>query len=250
MKRVMHYIIGYLFVGMLLASCSHSKQMFVSDAYLNPLTDSILKVENQQDYVITTDDKISISVWNHDDLSIGSVFGIYNSNEVYGKWVYVDAEGFVKVPQLGKVKLGGLTLDQANERMAKLLAKYIKDPIVVVKVLNNSVSVLGEVRTPGTFLLEEEYNSLWEIVSKAEGFEYYADLENVKLIRGGAHNPRIYLLDLTEENSYMYHNFKILPDDVIYIPANKGKDVDKKSGRIIPITAIITTAVLVITQIN
>ncbi|RZJ33961.1 MAG: hypothetical protein EOO18_08660, partial [Chryseobacterium sp.] len=36
------------------------------------------------EYKIRKDDKITLSVWGQDDLSVGSVYGIYNSNEVYG----------------------------------------------------------------------------------------------------------------------------------------------------------------------
>lgn len=249
-NHILTIMLTLISTSILLSSCSQSKQLFNAESYLDPATDSLLVIDNKSTYRIQQNDKVSLSIWNHDDLSIGSLFGIYNSNEVYGKWVLVDKEGFITIPKLGKIKVINKTCDEAAAMISKMLAKTIKEPIVVVKVLNNSVTIIGEVRTPGTFVIEEEYFNLWQLVSKAEGFEYYADLENVKLIRGSEDNPRIYLLNLTEDNSHKIHNFKLLPGDVIYVPANKGKDVEKKSGRIIPITAIITTAVLLFTQIN
>ena len=42
-------------------------------------------IDHNYQHVLAPDDKISISVWNHDDLSIGSSFSIYNTNESFGK---------------------------------------------------------------------------------------------------------------------------------------------------------------------
>ena len=50
-------------------------------------------------YTLKKDDKINISIWDHDDMSVGSIYGIYNSNEVYGKWLMLDADGNVEVPK-------------------------------------------------------------------------------------------------------------------------------------------------------
>ena len=70
---------------------------------------------------IKADDKISVSIWNHDDMSVGSVFSIYNSNESFGKWVLVNHEGYVSLPKIGSIKLAGLSCDEAK---VILIEKY------------------------------------------------------------------------------------------------------------------------------
>ena len=94
----------------------------------------LVKSDTVHYQTIKTDDKISLSIWNHDDMSIGSVFSIYNSNEAYGKWVLVDKAGFVSFPKIGKVKVSGLNCPQAADTLQALFAKYLVDPIIVVKV--------------------------------------------------------------------------------------------------------------------
>jgi polysaccharide export outer membrane protein len=59
------------------------------------------------EYRIRKDDKITLSVWGEDDLSVGSVYGIYNSNEVYGKWLLVDINGNIEIPKLGTTPVVG-----------------------------------------------------------------------------------------------------------------------------------------------
>ena len=63
--------------------------------------DSAFLFDPNYQYIIRKDDKVNISVWGQEDISVGSVYGIYNSNEVYGKWLLVDANGCIEVPKIG-----------------------------------------------------------------------------------------------------------------------------------------------------
>lgn len=197
----------------------------------------------EQEQVIATDDKISVSIWNHDDLSVGSVFGIYNSNEVYGKWVLVDSEGFVTLPKIGKVKIGGLTTVEAAEKLKNPYSKFIIDPVIVVKVLNREVTVLGEVATPGNYLLEKEKNSLFELLGRAGGLNYYGNTKEVKLIR----DDKEYDLNLTDMGEFVQNNIMLRKGDIVYVPTKKGKNLDKKAPTIISIASVATTLVVVVT---
>ena len=66
--------------------------------------------------VLSPGDKISLSVWGHDELSVGSVHSVYSIPEEAGKWLQIDESGDANLPQIGKVKLEGLTLLKAEEK--------------------------------------------------------------------------------------------------------------------------------------
>lgn len=238
-----------LLVG-LLASCSthrlyqHDKSITINDSLLQEWTDTTLA------YHIHPDDKISLSVWGHDDLSIGSLFGIYNSNEVYGKWVMVDAYGQITLPKIGRVNVAGLTCREAEDTLRIHLSRFIVDPILSVKVLNREVTVLGEVRDPGTFLLEKEHHHLLEILGKAGGFNDYADLSAVRIVRQGTDGPKELLLDLRVSEQLRQLPLWMANGDVVYIPPRKGKMFDKKIPTIIPFTSALTAIVILFSLIN
>ena len=99
-------------------------------------------------YQLRPDDKVSVSVWDHEELSVGSIYGIYNSNEVYGKWLLVDAEGSLLLPKTGKLKVGGMTIAAATDAVVREYSRLIPQPLVTLKVLNREVTVLGEVKSP------------------------------------------------------------------------------------------------------
>lgn len=193
-------------------------------------------------HTIKTDDKVSVSIWNHDDLSVGSVFGIYNSNEVYGKWVLVDKSGFIELPKIGRVNVGGLSTTEAANQLKTPYSKFIKDPIIVVKVLNREVTVLGEVATPGNYLLEKEKNSLFELLGKAGGINYYGNAAELKLIRGN----KEFDLDLTSMAEFTQNNIILRAGDIIYVPIKSGKNLDKKAPTIISIASVATTLVVIL----
>lgn len=202
------------------------------------------------EYRIKTNDKLSVSIWGHDDLSVGSVFGIYNSNEVYGKWVLVDWEGRVSLPQIGQIQVEGFTTIQIADLLKTRYSEYIQNPIIVVKVLNKKVSLLGALNNPSTIVLDEEKVPLMELIGKAEGFDYYADKSKVKLIRkvGGA--SKEYILDLTKMDIYDQANILIRPGDIIYVPNKNGKAFDKKSGRMLPFLGLISSVAVIFSVVK
>ncbi|MBL4710085.1 MAG: polysaccharide export protein [Flavobacteriales bacterium] len=227
-------------LGLTLQSCA-TQNLFLpnNDASNSPDYRVLL---GKQVHNIQPDDKISVSIWNHNDLSVGSVFGIYNSNEVYGKWVLVNQKGEVNLPRIACIQLAGLTTEEAAQILREQYSFYIVDPIVVVKVLNRELTVLGEVFTPGTYLLEKEENTLFEMIGKAGGLGFYADKKHVKLIRDDIE----YELDLTEMEDFVQNNITLIANDILYIPTNKGKSIDKKAPTIISFVSIATTIVVIL----
>lgn len=224
----------------LLQSCTVQNLFESSGQTRTPLDSSLFKHEYK--YTLRSDDKISVSIWNHDDLSVGSIFGIYNSNEVYGKWVIISQEGFVELPQIGPIHIAGLNTVSAADKLKDLYSKYIVDPIIIVKVLNREVTVLGEVLDPGNHILEKEKNTLFEIIGKAGGMDFYADKKQVKLIRDNVE----YDFDLTKMESFTLNNIILHNGDIIYVNSKKGKTLDKKAPTVLAFSSIATTIVVIL----
>jgi len=202
------------------------------------------------EYNIRPEDKLSVSIWGHDDLSLGSVFGIYNSNEVYGKWVLVDRDGNIVLPQIGQVQAANLTTNQLTDSLKQSYSKFIVDPIIVVKVLNKRISLLGAVNQASRMTLDEDQVPLLEVIAKAEGFDFYADRSRIQLIREKNGLPKEYIIDLTQMAAYQQSNIFIRPGDVIYVPNKNGKAFDKKSNRLIPFLGVISSLAVLISVVK
>ncbi len=202
------------------------------------------------EHQLRPDDKISLSVWNHDDLSIGSLYGIYNSNEVYGKWILIDKAGEAAIPGIGKIKLGGLNTRQAADSVKKLLSIKVVNPVVVIKVLNLQTTILGEVKNPGTYLLEKEYHTLPELIGRAGGINYYGDVKHIKLIRTSGGIKKEFIVDLSKTETPGKPYPAIRPDDIIYVPPRGSQVFDKQIPSIIPIASLLSTIAVIITVLG
>lgn len=237
-----------LFAALTLTSCA-TQNLFEQTAHNEPdkrFIDSVFNNDTDYQYVLKKDDKVNVSVWDNDDLSVGSIYGIYNSNEVYGKWLMIDANGNVNIPKLGEVNLAGLTLIDARSKLQGLFRKWIVNPIVDVKVLNKEITILGELKTPGRYLLEKDRNTLVEAIGKAGDFDFYANKKKIQVIRMVRNQPVSITVDLTKAESYLAANILLKPGDVIYVPSRKGKVWDKRAGStIVPIATAISSAVLI-----
>ena len=207
--------------------------------------DSNFRFSENYKYTIRKNDKISISVWLQDELSVGSVYGVYNSNEIYGKWLLVDDEGAIDIPRLGKQVVEGMTVIELKNFLKNTFSKWLVNPVVDVKILNKQVSVLGEVRVPQTMTIDKEENNLLELISKAGGFEFYADLKYVKVVRPFGDSVLVENVDLRKSGDYMSKNIQVHPGDIVIVPSKKYKQFDKRISTIIPFaTSLSTFAVL------
>jgi polysaccharide export outer membrane protein len=107
------------------------------------------------DYVVGAQDVLAITVWDQPDLS--------------GKFT-VEADGSFTFPLIGRVQAGGLTLRAIEAELLKRLQDgYFKHPQITLTVdtyRSQRVFIVGEVRTPGTYVLTGDM-SLIEALSRA-----------------------------------------------------------------------------------
>lgn len=69
----------------------------------------------------------------------------------------VSDEGTIEFPVLGTIEVEGMTNIELSARIKEMLAEYVDDPIVNVRIMNFHVSVLGEVNRPGRFPIEDDH---------------------------------------------------------------------------------------------
>lgn len=245
----MKYIAYFLLYITALSSCKTHNLLVEKKGesrFQHQKPDSAFLYDESYEYRIVKDDKISMSVWGHDDLSIGSLFGIYNSNEVYGKWVMVDNKGQITLPKVGYFHIQGLTVMQAKDSLQKVYAKWLVNPVIEVKVLNKEITILGELKNPGKYLVEKDMTSLFDIIARAGDFEPYANKKTIKVVRQFGKEVKMINVDITKADNYLNRNIQLHPGDVVVVPSKKSKDFEKRISTIIPLASSATAAAIVI----
>jgi polysaccharide export outer membrane protein len=122
-------------------------------------------------YIIGVADRLRVSVWQNDKLSLENV--------------PVRPDGKITVPLLDDVQAAGLTTDELKAVVTEELREYIEDPTVTVAVLaanSQRAFVLGEVRNSGPISLSLETRVL-DAITSAGGFSQFAKKSQVRVLR-------------------------------------------------------------------
>ena len=137
----------------------------------------------------------------------------------------VNNQGEIDFPVLGKLKVGGLTKNEAESMIREKLQPYLKEtPIVTVRMANYKISVLGEVKNPGTFTVSNEKVNVLEALAMAGDMTIYGIRDNVKLIREDSTGKReIVTLNLNDQDILQSPYYYLQQNDILYVTPNKTK---------------------------
>jgi polysaccharide export outer membrane protein len=162
----------------------------------------------------------------------------------------VDEAGNVNLPLAGKIKVAGLSIKDANALVTERLNRYLKDPSVNIRQLNQKVTVIGEVNRPGVLNLLNAQTSLPELIGMAGDLTIFGRRDNVMLIRTKNDKREVVRLDLTSRNVLNSPYFFVQNNDVIYIePRNSRVTAADRTVQLLPIVLGLTSTVLVLVSI-
>ena len=137
---------------------------------------------------------------------------------------HVDHHGMINFPFLGKIRLEGYTIDEAHDVMREEAQKLLGERIRVdVRLINNVVNVMGEVRSEGNFNMTRSKISIFEAIALAGGFTDYARRGEVKVFRTVDGEYFVYSVDLTSGKLIGENMFYVFPNDVIYVEPMRAK---------------------------
>lgn len=133
----------------------------------------------------------------------------------------VDVEGTIEFPILGKIKVAGLSKVEAITQIKELLKDHVKDAVVNLRILNFEVTVLGEVKNPGTFTISSERITLLEALGKAGDLTIYGKRKNILLIREENGVKSTHRIDLTKSDFINSPYYYLAQNDVVYVEPNR-----------------------------
>lgn len=147
------------------------------------------------------------------------------SNETAIQKYLVDNEGYIDFPVLGKIKVADLTKNEVESSIKEKLKPYLKEtPVVIVRMVNYKISVIGEVNRPNTYTITNEKVNVLEALALAGDLTIYGKRDNVKLMRESSDGKRVVItLDLTDKNLINSPYFYLQQNDVLYVEPNKTK---------------------------
>ena len=147
----------------------------------------------------------------------------------------------MELPEVGKVSLGGLTLDEAESTIEQVYSKDYVDPYVLLQVVNNRVLVFpGEAGQATVITLENQNTSVIEALAQAGGIRQRGRSKEVKLIRQRGEDNLVYLMDLSTLDGLEAARTIVQANDIIYVESNP-QVVREVLSDVSPVAQLITT---------
>lgn len=159
----------------------------------------------------------------------------------------VDNNGMIRFPLLGDVSVGGKTRGEIESSIKTELTEYISDVVVDVRIMNFKVTVLGEVKNPGVYTIQDERVSLPQAIGLAGDLTEDGDRNNITVIREIDGKRQVENIDVTNTEFFNSAFFNLKQNDVVYVqPSLKGV---KKSGFIPDVPALLSLFTIVLSTV-
>ena len=173
----------------------------------------------QPEYRLAPNDKVHFRLFTNDGESLIDPIDPTAQQTEMGQQTYtIEFDGMVKLPVLGRVKLGGFTIREAERFLEEQFASYYNYPFVQLRVTNNRVMVFpgGRGGTASVVYLVNPNTTLFEALALAGGI-VDGKAHRVKLIRGDLADPQVFLIDLSTIEGVSNANMVVQANDIIYV---------------------------------
>ena len=162
-------------------------------------------------------------------------------NQQGGVTYLVKPDGLVELPELGDIRLEGLTIEEAEALLEEAYASFYNDPFVILRVQNNRVYIFpGETGKASVVTLENMNTTLLEVLALSGGIGNRANASKVKLIRRTEQGNEIYKMDLSTIEGLDAANTVVQAYDIIYVEPMP-QLVRETTESLTPITSLIST---------
>ena len=242
-------ILSLITTALLVSSCVTNKKLTylqseeVREEFIaiTPATYIIQPYDNLYIRVVTPDPKLA-DMFNTMSATVSSISVTEQSADMLS--YTVDDDGAIELPYAGRFMVAGKTLKIVKTELDIALKSYIADAVVTVKMVNNYVSIIGEVQRPGKYPIYKDRLNIFQALAMAGDLDKYSNRQKLQIIRQTPDGNTVKEFSLKDRSILGSQFFYVMPNDVIYAPPMKGRFFQMDAFPYSVILSTITTFVL------
>lgn len=221
------------------------------------IIDSINYQHNFFDYKVQPGDILNIvissigssefEIFNKEYESLGNIQ--MGESSIFLNGYLVNSDGEIYLPITGTIKVSDLTIEEINSKVEEILSDYIKHFTVNIKLSIFKVTIIGEVRNPGTFNVYNTQINIIQALGMAGDITDLGNRKAIKIIRKTPTGSLTFLIDSSTDQIIGSKEFYLHPNDIIYVEPLKAK-VLRVNSPAIQITLSVLTLGLIILNLT
>lgn len=188
-----------------------------------PIVKTTFKPQDIVSIVVSSSDQESATPFNTSLSAIKTDKDVSNNLSPKKSMYLIDTDGWIDFPVLGKLKIAGLSTTEVKEIIKNKLKNYLKQPTILVRLENFKITILGEVRNPGPFVINNERVTLIEAIGLAGDLNINGMRTNITVIREENNKQTIHKVDITSKEIFNSPVYYLKQNDVVYITPNDAK---------------------------
>lgn len=245
-----------LLLTILLSSCVSKKKIIyfqndqISQTEINNTYKTIFKPDDLLQITVSSIDLEAVKPFNLPAVSFSTTNTVVGNPQQQN--YLIDNSGFIDFPILGKIKIAGLSRAEAIKLLKdRLDPEYVKKPTINIRISNFTVTILGDVKKPGTYTVPDERITVLEVIGLA-GDLNISGVRDIEVIREENKEKKVYKIDLRSKKVFSSPAYYLQQNDVVYIKPNKSSYQDaaynKNTGLFISLSSVLVALISVLTR--
>ena len=260
-KYILFYLPGLLLI---ISSCGINSNLMFKTGKDDKVITKDIPLAPTEAYRLAPDDKFFFTLYTDNgkriiDLQSGAEMGVEGMTSGgagmrMGMRNSIDylirPDGIVQLPIIGEVNLTGLTVMEAQDKLAELYSKTYNKPYVQLEVSNRRVIVFpGSGGEAAVVPIVNNNTTLMEAIAIAGGITDRGRAKKIKVMRKTPEGRAVYEIDLSTLDGLMYADMVVQANDYIYIQPTP--QISRELfAEIAPIVSILSSALIIFSIIN
>ena len=246
-------------IAFLFSSCIPQKKMLYMQVKDDADTLSTFNNERKIDYRVQPGDNLFIRVVSLDEQTtmllnpLSSAYGttqLNNDASIYLNSYTIEEDGYLDFPMTGKIFVKNLNIEEVKSEIKIRLHEYLKEFVVIVKLVNFNITMLGEVKRPGQYKIYQTSINIFQAVSMASDLTDFANRNKIAIIRQTKTGSEVTYIDMTKRDLLLSDYYYLKPNDIVYVQPVKGKQFTFANFPYGVIFGFISTTILLLSYLQ
>lgn len=263
------------FVGIILfaTSCISNKRITylqnLSDSTAIDLDEFIPFAEVDYEYILQPFDIVQIDFASSDpELVEGFTYlttpqnlgvrvgggGGQGSDPLYMTGYSIDQEGMVEIPKLGKIKIAGMSEEQAKLVVQQEINKFFKDDVFVrLRIAGIRYTTMGEFNSVGVQIIYKNRATIFDALANSGETSLLAKKNKLFLIRQYDGGTKIHQINLNDRALLGSPWYFIQPNDILYLEPMKIRQIgtaDNLTASLALIAGLFASILLIVNLVS